>query len=586
MNIQQSILIRRLKQQPKQSMGLLEDFENLFSTVGIAGKAIAGLIVDIGKLDDALLNTNRGIGKIVAINQELSKSYLEAAKSSLYLEARNKDINKSFGVNSKVAARLSTTFQKLSTSIGATGEQTIQYGINIQKIIPLIDATTAAENSYYKSLASIQRVLVTNNGLTAEQAESYSYAAMQGGKSADAQLAYNKILATAVDPSGNMGAFKQILEGIADATADVQIGFSKMPGNLELAVLKTKKMGFAMAQLKATGDSLLDIESSIANEIGYQLVSGNRLVGAKDAIAGLAGKSLTSEYRTAFLAKDNNKQADILYTILQQEGSQLETNLIARQELSKVLGMDEAALSRAVQKNTLLGKLGAGEELFGKSGTALIAEASKLAGGNKEMQAAVAELTQLESESNTRTTDSILEEILTATRERSIGGALANQETNVSGTRTKLTKGARGVSLANLESQAETIGKLSLGAITANILTVANLENATLNAKSVELTNLGAESVVGAQDLVSMPGGGGRTLTGDFGAFSLDDRDMIMAGDPTKMIGGGGGNIDIAQLSRVFTQVGSAIVAAINSQTQQTKADNLFAPGLNNATWG
>ena len=585
MNIQQSILIRRLKQQPKQSMGLYEDLKALIGSTGEVGSAITSLLSDIGDLDEATLNLNRGIGKIVGINQELSKSYLAAANSSLYLEARNKDINKSFGVNSKVAARLSTTFQTLSKAINATGEQTIQYGINIQKIIPLIDATAAAENSYYKSLLSIQRVLVTNNGLTAEQAESYSYAAMQGGKSADAQLAYNKALATAVDPSGNMGAFKQILEGIADSTADVQIGFSKIPGNLELAVLKTKKMGFAMAQLKATGDSLLDIESSIANEIGYQLVSGNRLVGAKDAIAGLAGKSLTSEYRTAFLAKDNNKQADILYTILQQEGSQLETNLIARQELSKVLGMDEAALSRAVQKNTLLGKLGAGEELFGKSGTALLAEASKLAGGNAEMQAAVAELTTLESESNTRTTNSILEEILTATTERSISGALANQETNVSGTRSQLTTKAKAVKLTQLEPKAETIGQMSLGAITAETLTVANLERATLSAKSVELTNLGAEAAVVGQDVVSMPGGGGRTLTGDFGAFSLDDRDMVMAGDPAKMTGGGG-DIDISQLSKVFTQVGSFIVSAINTQTKQTKADNTFAPGLNNATWG
>jgi len=585
MNIQQSILIRRLKQQPKQSMGLLEDFEHLFSTIGIGGKAIASLITDIAALDTTILNLNRGIGKIVAVNQELSKSYLAAAESSLYLEARNKDINKSFGVNSKVAAQLSTTFQTLSKSINATGEQTIQYGINIQKIIPLVDATANANNDYYKSLLTMQRVLVTNNGLTADQAESYSYAAMQGGKSADAQLAYNKALATAVDPSGKMGAFKQILQGIADSTADVQIGFSKMPGNLELAVLKTKAMGISMAQMKTTGDSLLDIESSIANEIEYQLVSGNRLVGAKDAINGLAGKSLTSEYRTAFLAKDNNKQADILYTILQQEGSQLETNLLARQDLSKLLGMDEAALSRSMQKNTLLGKLGGGAALFEKSGADLIAEATRLAGSNEDMQKYVKELTTLESESNTRTTNSILEEILTGIRETNIGGTLANQETNVTGTKKALMDKAKTVKLAPLEKEAATIGGLSLGAITADTLTVSKLEQATLNAKSVELTNLGAEAAVVGQDVVSMPGGGGRTLTGDFGAFSLDDRDMVMAGDPAKMTGGGG-DIDISQLSKVFTQVGSIIVAAINSQTQQTKADNIFAPGLNNATWG
>ena len=584
MNIQQSILIRRLKQQPKQSMGLLEDFENLFSTLGIGGQAIAGLLADIKALDEPLLNLNRGIGKIVAVNQKLSDSYLAAAESSLYLEARNKDINKSFGVNSIAAARLSTHFQTLSEKIKSTGEQAIQYAINIQKIIPLINHLKEANNPYYTSLANIQKVLVTNNGLTEAQAESYSYAAMQGEKSADAQMAYNKAIADVIDPTGDIGTFQQILVGIADSTADVQIGFSKIPGKLEVAIVKAKSLGLTMAQLKTTGDALLDIESSIANEVDYQLLTGNKLVGTKDAINGLAGKSLINEYQVAYLNNDQEKQADVLYTILQQEGKQLETSVLARQDMSKLLGIDEAALSRMLQKQSLLGKLDSGAELYKLAGDALITKASELAGDNKDLQDVVAKLAASEGETDTRTTNSILKEIATAQTEKNILEVLKNQETNVSGTRTQLTAKAKKVELAPLAGQAKDIGGLSLGAITADKMTISNLKSATIDAKSVELTNLGAEAAVVGQDVVSMPGGGGRTLTGDFGAFSLDDRDMVMAGDPAKMTGGG--NIDISQLSKVFTQVGSAIVAAINSQTQQTKADNIFAPGLNNATWG
>jgi hypothetical protein len=39
------------------------------------------------------------------------------------------------------------------------------------------------------------------------------------------------------------------------------------------------------------------------------------------------------------------------------------------------------------------------------------------------------------------------------------------------------------------------------------------------------------------QDLVSYPGSGDRLLTGEFGSFSLDKRDMIVAGDPNKLMG-------------------------------------------------
>jgi hypothetical protein len=39
------------------------------------------------------------------------------------------------------------------------------------------------------------------------------------------------------------------------------------------------------------------------------------------------------------------------------------------------------------------------------------------------------------------------------------------------------------------------------------------------------------------RDLVSYPGTDNRILTGEFGAFSLDQRDMIIAGDPNKLLG-------------------------------------------------
>lgn len=596
MNIQQSILIRRLKQQPKQSMGLLDDLANFVKGLGNSTTAIDDMISNLNALNTATLDFNRGLNKTVGINQKLSQIFIDTAKSSLYLEARNKDINRSFGVNSTAAAKLSSHFQTLSVSINGTGndieiagEQMIQYGINIKKIIPLVDQLKAGmtDNAYYQSLSKIQKVLVTNNDLTAEQAESFTYASMQGGKAADAQLAYAKSVSDVMDnPDKTMGVFKQILEGVSESTADVQMGFSKIPGNLELAILKAKSLGFTMAQLKTTGASLLNIETSIADEIEYQLLSGNKLVGAKDAIGGLAGKSLTQEYRAAVLSKDTNKQANILKTILTQEGEQLETNLFSREKMSSLLGMDEATLSRAMQKNTLIEKLGGGADLFEKSGEALRNAAMEAAAGNAGLASTVQDLIKLDSEQDTRTTNDILDQILTATRERNLGKTLTDQKGYVAGTKKQLMDQSKKVTLATYkDSETETIGGMSLGAQMAENLTVAKLKATTIDAQSIEVTNMGTVAeTTGKHDVVSMPGGGGRTLTGDFGAFSLDDRDLVMAGDPAKMAGGG--NIDIAQLSKVFALVGSRIVEAVDKGTNQSKANTLFTPGLNNGIWG
>jgi hypothetical protein len=69
-----------------------------------------------------------------------------------------------------------------------------------------------------------------------------------------------------------------------------------------------------------------------------------------------------------------------------------------------------------------------------------------------------------------------------------------------------------------------------------------------------------------AKDMVSMPGSGGRVLTGEFGSFSLDDRDLIVAGDPKKLAGGNSsttptkmefGNINISGRIEIVSPDGS-----------------------------
>ena len=76
----------------------------------------------------------------------------------------------------------------------------------------------------------------------------------------------------------------------------------------------------------------------------------------------------------------------------------------------------------------------------------------------------------------------------------------------------------------------------------------------------------GTEDGIPASDMVSMPGSGGRVLTGEFGSFSLDDRDLIVAGDPKKLAGGNSsttptkmefGNINISGRIEIVSPDGS-----------------------------
>ena len=573
--------IQQLKQQARHGYSL-NDLMNDLKDWGDLGDevkgSIAGLASAINHLNDANSNVVRGLERTLAINDELIKQYINVAKGSLYLERRNKLLNDSFGITSIKAAELASELQKASAGYKATGEQMMVYATGIKKLIPGMNQSILQDKKQYQGLVRVQQILTTNLGLSQEQALEYSAFAVQRGKDADSQLGSQFALSEEIERStGEIGVFKTITEGIAATSADLQIQYGRIPGNLELAVLKANKLGFSMKDLSGAASNLLNIESSIGEELEYQLLSGRRLVGSDKARADLQGKSLTNAYRESALRGDANKQADILNTILEQEGETLQNNLFARQQMSKLLGMDEAALSRALQKKSLLQEIG-GEGLFELSDEALLQAAAAMENVTQE------QLDKLRDYTDTRTTDDILKQIYTVLSEGrgAVAKELTNQQGRVAGARKQVMDDAADKDINKFLLNPERAGSLEKvgGAALAGAALAAkgNLINAkllTVEKATIQSATTGTEP---AGDLVSMPGTSDRVLTGPFGAFSLDDRDMIMAGDPKKMTGGG----DASN----FMAAAAMIVAAINTQTAQLKRDSTFGSGLTGQYYG
>jgi hypothetical protein len=92
-----------------------------------------------------------------------------------------------------------------------------------------------------------------------------------------------------------------------------------------------------------------------------------------------------------------------------------------------------------------------------------------------------------------------------------------------------------------------------------------------LTKRTKELTEDGFNGGGGTEDLliddmVSMPGSNGRVMTGEFGSLSLNDKDLVVAGDPNKLLGGNSsgvpskiefGNINISGRLEVVSPDGS-----------------------------
>ena len=517
--------------------------------------AYEALALGMTSLNDAAMQTNATLGSQYAINQDLIKTYMDIAKQSTIFETRNKDINKTFGIQSKFAAQLSQEYQKMANNLKVfSGEQAIVYGTNIRKMLPMYKQQGKANDTQMNNLMAIQHVLTTNMGLTEEDAANYTMYASKAGENAASLMEVAKAAAKlAGDEDGSLGYMKMITEGIAGAGADIQLQYGRRGGNLEIAVLKANKLGFELEDLASTGDQLLNIESSIGDELEYQLLSGRRLVDQR------SGKSLTNMFREATLMGDMSKQADALNTILEQEGDTLENNLFARQQMSKLLGMDEASLARALQKKKLLEKEGL-TTLMNLDGGELMSAATAMM---KNGEISEAQLKEIAEVADTRTTEDIAQAQLELLAEQLAvmkQSLTEEQVANVINTRDAILSEKLSGQFVEFSKDDTLRGQA--------LQTKERYDIATTVGNKV---STGYGQALPVNDVVIPPGGSAPIISAPAGTFILDPQDTIMAGTNLLPNGSAPTGAGSDNLAAIMLQVGRMIVAAIND-----KGSNIF----------
>ena len=377
---------------------------------------------------DSLTKLVRQLGDsaIVKINQDLSTSFQSAGEAAAFFETRISGLNKGMGITSAAANKLNTVFVKelgpalnkdIPRGFKISNLEMQKYAVNMQKMLPTLKQVNLGNNKHYKGMMQVQNIMKQSVGLSDELTNSYTQYAAQMKGNASQQLKFTKAFSDMIDPDGTMGAFTQITTQIAEAGSEIQIQYGRLPGKLEQSVMKAKKFGFSIQDIAKMGDKLLNIESSIGDELEYQLLSGRRLVNDQ-------GESLTNKMREAALQGDMNKQAETLNEIVMREGDHIKNNMFARKQLAKTLGIEEKQLASALQKKMIL-------EKAGKAGISLSLDSEDGA-----FEAAAAELTKtgemtskefgkFKKEMDTRTTEDLLKESLLVQRESLMVGLMA-----------------------------------------------------------------------------------------------------------------------------------------------------------------
>jgi hypothetical protein len=561
-------IIQQLKQQPKQSA------KKAPQSITSAG---AGFLKEVTGDDNS---TIAGLLKIQNVIADTAAIVTKLTSATNALEEANKSLQDQFGLNIEDSTRMGASLDQLSKELGVGGGKLRAYAISLKSLVGgyagAFSQATAQAMALQKKLAPMlktQNIIQNQLKLSGDIANNIiSYSATVGKSSDDMLANYVKLTEQITEQTGYQVSAKEVIEDIGGLSADLLLQYGKMPNKLALATIKAKALGVTMQQLNSIGNNLLNIESSIGQELEYQLLSGRRLIGDEKASAKLQGQSLTNAYRQATLQGKSEDQAEILNQILKQEGTTLKNNLFARKQMAEMLQMDEAALAKSIMKQDTLNELQAKGILNFDVKSILD---SNLTDADKKTY-----LDKLKSVSDTRTTDEKMADDIESIVTDGIKLLTPDTAAKAAAARSERLR-AKGIEVpeATAASFGDVlpIGKTVTGAqgilkgVDIGAAFVKSLASTTLKTPW-EIHTTGDVSIASSQmkkagDLYMGPGGG-RAVIGPEGSFALSNNDAILA-SPTAGQG--------ADMSGFAT----AIVNAIKQQTDALTSNS----GINAPYW-
>lgn len=522
---------------------------------------------EVAEIEDAITEKkkkqNELTDKLKGKYNDLTKNFTLPALLKFIIDAGLKanrqtvELGKSFGLSYKAANGIRQEFVKYSRAaedsfvntdrlLKAQSELTEQLGFAVK--------FSGKETETFSRLTEIV-------GLSAQEAGNLARFSSATGKTTKDYVAdIRKAAFFAQQSTKTHFSDKQILQEVSKLSAGILIKFQGNPKAIAEAVVQAKKLGSSLEQVNKIGDSMLNWESSIENELEAELITGRKLNFERARAAALTGD-----------------QATIMQEVAAQAGSLSEyqsMNVIAQESLAKAFGMSRDEMADMLIKQQAINEYGskAAElnakqlEDFQKSGLSLD-EFLKKQDEQRNVQ-------EKFNDAMTRLQD-ILGNLIAGPL-----GSFLQTITSILDNTILLSGILGGVMVANLikmANAAKIAKKASMGEAIAAIFKAAY--NSLGGLPGIGLIIAGAAAAAGVAALVQssskavndgvMAPSGKMLYSGAEGAIKLNDNDTVIAG--TNLGGGGGkGNnsgVDLSPMITAINEVRNAVNALANKPT-------------------
>jgi hypothetical protein len=307
--------------------GIKEDMRDSAKSGG-ALKAMFTGIVGLGKgLGQALTDPLTILTFLISSGLKADKQVTDLARSLGIGKDQANGLRQNFV---RYAASTGDAFITTSKLMEAQGELTNELGI--------AGKYTGKQTEDFTRLTKLM-------GLSASEAGKLARLSVINGTSIE-DTTKSIIRGSAASQRSNKISIDQrtILKDVANLSAGILVKFQGNPEALGAAVVQARALGLTLEEVDKIGESLLNFESSIENELKAELITGKQLNLERARAAALTGD-----------------QATLMQEVSSQMGSLEEfqgLNIIAQKSLAEAFGLSRDEVSKMLIEQEKVNKLG------------------------------------------------------------------------------------------------------------------------------------------------------------------------------------------------------------------------------------
>jgi hypothetical protein len=350
--------------------------------MGLGGAAVEGTQKALNKMGFGGLSSALGLDevkkKMRETSEEIEKSDgnansfankfkvlrggIKEAGQQLMTSLRDPLVVVGFLVDQMVDAlqKADTQTGQLAKAFGTSYSEALSLRSELNTIASLSGDINMTTGALQESLIAVNKEFGTATMFSGELLTDFTNMTKVMGYTDEAALKLSKItVATGTDLSdntaqilGTAAAFnvtnklalneKEIVEGVAKASAATTVSLGMQPGKIASAVVQAKALGLELEQVEGIAESLLNFESSISNELEAELLTGRslnleqaRYLALTNDVEGVAKEIAKQGITSAEFGKMNAIQQKSLAEAVGMTKEELAQSLINQQALTK-----------------------------------------------------------------------------------------------------------------------------------------------------------------------------------------------------------------------------------------------------------